>query len=246
MWFTWTPKTSTERWALSVWPFPLRCCSSLNRRVSPEVYARSLDPYDPKAVPDPPSMSFGATSECSRNGQSSTLLFAIHQSQTERERHRFRTRHSQNASAGVTGVDQTVVQLSPEGELCVHSHEPLPEAPSPKSRCSSSRAKTVNSIVRACAHEGCARAKYVDISHGVRCLSTKSASRIVGTTVYLTAAFRSQGFSPSQRLHPLVASWLCFAPLPSIGFRPPELFPPSKPLRLSTPSALVPFGIKEA
>jgi len=67
-----------------------------------------------------------------------------------------------------------------------------------------------------------------DTSHGVRCLSTKSASRIVVSDC-LPDTFRSQGFSPSQRLHPLDASWLCFTPHPSTGFRPSELFPRDQP-----------------
>jgi len=70
-----------------------------------------------------------------------------------------------------------------------------------------------------------------EISFEDRCAST-----------CLTDAFRSQGFSPSQRLNPLDALWLYFAPLPSIGFEPSELFPLSQPLRLSTPSSLLPFG----
>ena len=59
----------------------------------------------------------------------------------------------------------------------------------------------------------------------------------------LTDAFRSQGFAPSQRLNPLEALWLYFAPLPSIGFKPPELLPPSQPLRLSAPASLLPFRL---
>jgi hypothetical protein len=51
---------------------------------------------------------------------------------------------------------------------------------------------------------------------------------IVTVPVCLTGTFRSQGFSPSQRFHPSSALWLCFKPLPSMGFllRPPELFRP--------------------
>jgi hypothetical protein len=44
--------------------------------------------------------------------------------------------------------------------------------------------------------------------------------------VCLAATFRSQGFSPSQRLNPCTSSRLCFAPHPLIGLRPSELFPP--------------------
>jgi hypothetical protein len=67
-------------------------------------------------------------------------------------------------------------------------------------------------------------AKNSDTSHGVRCLSTKSASRIVGAPTCLTGAIRSQGFSPSQRFHPLETSWLCFTPHPSAGFRASRAF----------------------
>lgn len=73
-----------------------------------------------------------------------------------------------------------------------------------------------------------------DTSHGVRCLSTKSASRIVVSDC-LPDTVRSQGFSPSQRLHPLETSWLYFTPHPSTGFRPSELFPRE--------SAATPLGI---
>jgi hypothetical protein len=62
----------------------------------------------------------------------------------------------------------------------------------------------------------------------------------------LTDAFRSQGFTPSQRLNPPETLWLYFTPLPSIGFEPSELFPPSQPLRLSTPIALLPFWLARA
>jgi hypothetical protein len=57
-----------------------------------------------------------------------------------------------------------------------------------------------------------------DTSHGVRCLSTEPATGVVNAPVCLTDTIRSQSFSPSQRLDPPVASWLCFTPHPSIGF----------------------------
>jgi hypothetical protein len=41
----------------------------------------------------------------------------------------------------------------------------------------------------------------------------------------LADTFRSQGFSPSQRFDPTVASWLFFKPLPSIGFLAFRAFP---------------------
>jgi hypothetical protein len=81
-----------------------------------------------------------------------------------------------------------------------------------------------------------------DTSPGVRCLPAKSAPVIVDTPAYLTDAFRSQGFSPSQRFDPTGASRLCFAPLPPIGFGPSELFPPGQPRGLSAPCALLPFN----
>jgi hypothetical protein len=62
------------------------------------------------------------------------------------------------------------------------------------------------------------------------------------TSVCLTDAIRSQGFSPSQRFDPAWAWWLCFAPHPPTGFRPSELFPLSQSLRLSTPVALMSLG----
>jgi hypothetical protein len=60
--------------------------------------------------------------------------------------------------------------------------------------------------------------------------------------VCLAGNFRSQGFSPSQRLHPTIASWLCFKPLPSIGFWPSELLPLCQHRYLSTPLALMPLN----
>jgi len=51
----------------------------------------------------------------------------------------------------------------------------------------------------------------------VRCLSTVSGVPIVDTLVYLTNAFRSQGFSPSQRLDPDTPSWLYYEPHPPLG-----------------------------
>jgi hypothetical protein len=81
--------------------------------------------------------------------------------------------------------------------------------------------------------KGCLQRGYNDTSHEVRCLSAKSVTVIVLTLVYLTSAFRSQGFSPSQRFDPTATSRLCFTPLPPIGFRPPELFPLDQPRSLS-------------
>lgn len=52
----------------------------------------------------------------------------------------------------------------------------------------------------------------------VPCLSTKSDVPIVDTLDCLPSAFRSQGFSPSQRFDPGTPSWLCFKPHPSVGF----------------------------
>jgi len=61
-------------------------------------------------------------------------------------------------------------------------------------------------------------------------------------SVYLADAFRPQGFSPSRRFPPTGAVWLCFTPLPPIGFWPSELFPLNQPWRLSTLVALLPLG----
>jgi hypothetical protein len=80
-----------------------------------------------------------------------------------------------------------------------------------------------------------------DTSHGVRFLSARRATVVV-TSVCLTDAVRPQGFSPSRRFDPTGAVWLCFTPLPPIGFWPSELFPPNQPRRLSTPVALMSSG----
>jgi len=56
---------------------------------------------------------------------------------------------------------------------------------------------------------------------------------------YLSCTIRSQGFAPSQRFAPVRALWLCFTPLPPIGFRSSELFPLRQPRYLSVPVALL-------
>jgi hypothetical protein len=76
--------------------------------------------------------------------------------------------------------------------------------------------------------------------HEVRFLSAK-VTQVVVMLVCLTNTIRSQGFSPSQRLNPTRASWLCFAPHPPIGFRPSKLFPLNQPFRLSTFVTLLPL-----
>jgi len=55
-------------------------------------------------------------------------------------------------------------------------------------------------------------------------LST-TRTRAIVTSVCLTDAIRPQGFPPSRRFDPARASWVCFTPLPPIGFWPSELFP---------------------
>ena len=56
-----------------------------------------------------------------------------------------------------------------------------------------------------------------DSSHGVRSPSAFRAQAIT-VLVCLTGTVRSQGFSPSQRFDPAWTAWLCFAPLPPMGF----------------------------
>jgi len=68
-----------------------------------------------------------------------------------------------------------------------------------------------------------------DTFHEVPCLSTESVGRVVITSVCLTDARRSQGFSPSQRIVPRQTLQLCFTLHPSLGFQPSELFPPDQP-----------------
>jgi hypothetical protein len=81
---------------------------------------------------------------------------------------------------------------------------------------------------------------YDDASHGVRFLSAKSA-RVIVVSVCLSDTIRPQGFSPSRRFDPTRALWLCFAPLPPIGFKPSERSPLSQPSRLSACDALWPL-----
>jgi hypothetical protein len=74
-----------------------------------------------------------------------------------------------------------------------------------------------------------------DASHGVRYLPARTALVIVDVSACLTDTFHSQGFSPSQRFDPTSTLWLCFKPLPPIGFgRPSELLPLDQPQGLST------------
>jgi len=75
---------------------------------------------------------------------------------------------------------------------------------------------------------------------GVRLLSAESA-RVIGSQRCLGCAIRPQGFSPSRRLSPTRALWLCFAPHPPIGFWSSELFPLRQPRYLSISDALVSF-----
>jgi hypothetical protein len=79
-----------------------------------------------------------------------------------------------------------------------------------------------------------------DTSHGVRHPSAKSV-QVVVMPVYLADTLRPRSFSLPRRLDPTWTSWLCFAPLPPMGFRPSELFPLSQPQRLSVPVALLPL-----
>lgn len=62
-----------------------------------------------------------------------------------------------------------------------------------------------------------------------------------GVLVYLTSTFRSRSFSLPQRLTPTRTSWLCFAPHPPLGLRPPELLPHRQPWHLSALDSLMSF-----
>jgi len=85
-----------------------------------------------------------------------------------------------------------------------------------------------------------------DAFPGVRFLSAESA-RVIGSQCCLDCAIRPQGFSPSRRLSPTRASWLCFAPHPPIGFWSSEPSPLRQPRYLSISVALLsfrqPFGL---
>lgn len=56
-----------------------------------------------------------------------------------------------------------------------------------------------------------------DTFHGVRDLPAKS-TRVIVVSVCLTDTIHSQGFSPSQRFDPTMASQLYFTLHPPIGF----------------------------
>jgi hypothetical protein len=61
----------------------------------------------------------------------------------------------------------------------------------------------------------------------VLCLTAESGASIVDTLALPAGAFRSQGFTPSQRLDPDTPSWLYFKPTSTQRLHgPSELFPP--------------------
>lgn len=72
-------------------------------------------------------------------------------------------------------------------------------------------------------------------SHRVRLPFDETSSSDRHTAVYLTTAFHSQGFAPSQWLNLTRTLRLYFTPLPPIGFQPSELFPRS--------TAAAPLGV---
>lgn len=59
----------------------------------------------------------------------------------------------------------------------------------------------------------------------------------------LTSTFHSQSFTLSQQFDPARTLWLCFAPLPSVGFLPSELSPLGQPYSLSGTSTHVSFKL---
>jgi hypothetical protein len=63
----------------------------------------------------------------------------------------------------------------------------------------------------------------------------------LNVTACLTATFRSQGFSPSQRFGPHLPLRLCFTPHPLIGFGPSELSHRSGQRSLATSHTHLPF-----
>jgi len=84
-----------------------------------------------------------------------------------------------NGLGDETVVDRPSFQHSPESKLwptrTIRSLDWLLKRVAAQSR----RAEPADSIARGYADDGCAEAKNSDISHGVQCLPTKSASRIV-------------------------------------------------------------------
>ena len=165
-------------------------------------------------------MSFGAAPEYGRSSQSPirpNLSSRLHRVGAPSARHR----HSQDLTDDGGRPPVSSAPSAKEGvSVCRHPlHARLLES----SQASCRVVRRASSL--ALRDDECTGAKNSDTSHGVRCLSTKSASRIVGAPTCLTGAIRSQGFSPSQRLHPLETSWLCFTPHPSPGFRASRAFP---------------------
>lgn len=82
--------------------------------------------------------------------------------------------------------------------------------------------------------------KFEAPSLGFWTLMAKQARAIV-MLVYLASTFHSQGFSPSQRLHPTRTSRLFFTPHPPVGSWSSELFPINQPRCLSTSPTLLLF-----
>jgi hypothetical protein len=59
----------------------------------------------------------------------------------------------------------------------------------------------------------------------------------------LPVLFRPQGFAPSRRFAPLMTCWVCFIPIPSMGFSLRGLAPPVSPYVLSNAAALLRFHL---
>jgi hypothetical protein len=77
----------------------------------------------------------------------------------------------------------------------------------------------------------------------VPCLSAESGAPIVDALDCLPSAFRSQGFSPSQRFDPGTPSRLCFKSHPLVGFVGLQSFSRhGQSSCLSTRAALLPSG----
>jgi len=167
----------------------------LNRGSALRSRDRHLDPRG-RTASDQPSMSFGAAPEYGRSSQSPTR--AEHPSRPQRmQAPSVRHRHSQ----GLTddgGRPTRLFSVLPKEVVTVCRHPLHARRPTEVSLRTSCRVvRWAPSLAQR--EDRRIRSKFSDTFLGVRCLSTKSVTRIVSAPTCLTGAIRSQGFSPSQR-----------------------------------------------
>lgn len=180
-------------------------------------------------------MSFGAAPEYGRSSQSlihPALSSRLHRVGAPPARHR----HSQDLTDDGGRPPVSSAPSAKEGvSVCRHPlHARLLES----SQASCQVVRRASSL--ALRDDESTGAKNSDTSHGVRCLSTKSASRIVARRLASPAPSALRVSHPPSGFIPSRPRGSVSRHIRPQAFGPPEPFPPSQPLRLSTPSALLP------